>query len=188
MLSDRPAQRHREVAGAFTDLVLATPAWEAPTPVNGWVARDVVRHLTEWFPAFLAAGAGVELARGPTVDDDPVAAWRVHYDAVQELLDDPATSDRILVDPHIGRVPLDRAVDQFYTADVFLHTWDLGRAGGQDVRLDPDFCRALLGGMEGMEDAMRSSGQYGDRVSVPADADVQTRLLGFIGRNPFWTP
>lgn len=162
--------------------------WEAPTPVDGWVARDVVRHLTEWLPGFLASGAGVELTCGPTVDDDPVAAWRVHCDAVQVLLDDPATPGRILANPHIGTVPLDRAVDQFYTADVFLHTWDLARAGGQDVRLDPDFCGALLGGMKGMEEAMRSSGRYGARVPVPDDADVQTKLLGFIGRDPFWTP
>ena len=35
---------------------------------------------------------------------------------------------------------------------------------------------------------MRSSGHYGARVPVPDDADVPTRLLGFIGRDPFWTP
>ena len=38
--------------------------------------------------------------------------------------------------------------------------------------------------MEPYEDAMRSSGQYGPRVEVPADADVQTRMLAFIGRLP----
>jgi uncharacterized protein (TIGR03086 family) len=187
-LSDRPAQRHREIAGAFTDRVLGTQWWDAPAPVSGWVARDVVRHLTQWLPAFLAAGAGVDLARGPSVDQDPVGAWRVHSDAVQALLDDPLTASRVLTNPHIGELPLDRAVDRFYTADVFMHTWDLARATGQDDRLDPDFCADLLAGMEQMEDAIRSSGQYGARVPVPADADLQTRLLGFIGRDPFWTP
>jgi hypothetical protein len=39
-----------------------------------------------------------------------------------------------------------------------------------------------------IEEAMRSSGQYGARVEVPADADVQTRMLGFIGRDPGWRP
>jgi uncharacterized protein (TIGR03086 family) len=187
-LSDRPAQRHREVAGAFTDRVLRARDWDAPTPVAGWAARDVVRHLTDWFPGFLAAGAGVELARGPAVDDDPVGAWRVHADAVQELLDDPATPGHVLANPHIGEVPLDHAVDRFYTADVFMHTWDLARATGQDDRLDPDFCADLLGGLEPMDAVLRSSGQYGPRVPVPDGSDVQTRLLGFIGRGPFWTP
>ena len=184
-LSDRPAERHREVGGAFTDRVHGTRVWDVPSPVAGWTARDVVRHLTSWFPAFLAAGTDIELPRGPTVDDDPVAAWQVHFDAVQAVLDEPATADRILVDRHIGELPLDRAIDQFYTADVFMHTWDLARATGQDDRLDRDFCTQLLAGMEQMEEAIRSSGQYGARVPVPEDADPQTRMLGFIGRDPF---
>jgi len=188
MLSDKPAERHREIAGTFTDRVMGTLRWDAPAPVDGWVARDVVGHLTQWLPALLAASAGVDLARGPAVDEDPVGAWRVHSDAVQALLDDPATAGRLLSNPHIGELPLDRAVDQFYTADVFMHTWDLARATGQQDRLDPDFCNDLLAGMEQMEDVIRSSGQYGPRVPVPDDADVQTRLLGFIGRDPSWTP
>ncbi len=190
-LPEQPAERHRQVAGTFREKVRRAEdagSWDAPSPVAAWTARDVVRHLTDWFPAFLAAGAGVELARGPSMDDDPVACWQVHADAVQALLDDPATAARVLSNPHIGEVPLDRAVDRFYTADVFMHTWDLARATGQDDRLDPDFCAVLLAGMESMEEAIRSSGQYGTRVEVPAGADVQTRLLGFIGRDPSWTP
>ncbi len=185
-LSDQPAERHREVSGAFTDRVRGARAWDVPSPVAGWAARDVVRHLTQWLPSFLAAGAGIELPAGPAVDDDPVAAWQIHCDAVQALLDDPATADRVLVNRHIGELPLDRAIDQFYTADVFMHTWDLARATGQDDRLDPDFCRSLLAGMEPLEGVIRSSGQYGPRVPVRDDADPQTRLLGFIGRDPFW--
>ena len=188
MLSDVPAERHQKIAGAFTDRVLGTLRWDAPAPVGGWVARDVVRHLTQWLPDFLAASAGVDLARGPAVDQDPVGAWQIQCDAVQALLDDSSTASRVLSNPHGGELPLERAVDQFYTADVFMHTWDLARATGQDDRLDPDFCADLLAGMEQMEEAMRSSGQYGARVPVPDDADVQTRLLGFIGRDPFWTP
>lgn len=66
------------------------------------------------------------------------------------------------------------------------HTWDLVRASGQDVSLEPDFCIGLLAGMEPIEHAMRSSGQYGPKVQVPADADPPTRLIGFIGRDPSW--
>lgn len=187
VLPDRPAERHRQVAGLFTDRVRGTRSWDVPSPVAGWAARDVVRHLTGWFPGFLAAGAGVDLPRGPSVDEDPVAAWQVHCDGVQAVLDDPETVQRELANPHIGRVPLDDAIDRFYTADVFMHTWDLARATGQDDRLDPGFCAHLLAGMEQMEPVLRSSGQFGPRVEVPGGSDAQTRLLGFIGRDPFWT-
>jgi len=183
-----PAARHRQIAAVFTDRVRAAGSWDAPAPVAGWAARDVVGHLVEWLPGFLSAGSSVELPTGPTVQDDPVAAWQVHCDGVQALLDDPRTSSLMLVNRHVGEVPVDQAIDRFYSSDVFLHTWDLARATGQDDRLDTDFCAVLLSGMEPMEDLIRSSGQYGPRVPTPDDADVQTRLLGFIGRDPFWTP
>lgn len=181
-----PAEEHRWVAAVFTDRVRGTTpaAWDNPAPVDGWKARDVVRHLLEWFPAFLESGSGVRLPAGPSVDDDPVRAWTVHSDGVQALLDDPATPSRTLSNRHIGELPLDQAVDRFYTADVFMHTWDLARATGQDEKLDPVKCAELLEGMREHEPAIRASGQYGRRVEVPEDSDVQTKLLGFIGRRP----
>ena len=91
-------------------------------------------------------------------------------------------------DRHIGEVPLPEAIDRFYTADVFMHTWDLAMATGQDGTLDPEYCAVLLDGMIPFEEAMRGSGQYGPRVPVPDDAPVQARMLGFIGRDPNWQP
>ena len=181
-----PAEEHRWIAAIFTERVrgAAPSAWDRPAPPEGWTARDVVRHLVEWFPAFLKSGAGITLPHGPSVDDDPVAAWTVHSDGVQALLDDPATPGKMLSNPHTGDVPLDQAIDRFYTADVFMHTWDLSRATGQDESLDKSKCAELLEGMLPLDDLLRKSGQYGPRVEVPDDADVQTRMLAFIGRQP----
>lgn len=178
------AEEHRLVAGVFTARVRGVPAdqWDAQAPVEGWRARDVVRHLVEWFPAFLKSGSGIELPSGPPVDDDPVAAWTVHSDGVQALLEDAATAGRVLTNEHLGEVPLDQAVTMFYTADVFMHTWDLARATGQDETLDAAKCAELLAGMLPLDDMLRASGQYGARLEAPEDADVQTQLLAFIGR------
>ncbi len=185
MTDARPSE-HRRVAGVFTERVLGTTDWDAPAPVEGWEARDVVRHLVEWFPSFLEAGAGVELPRGPSVDEDPVAAWQVHSRRRTGAARRPRDGAKVLTNPHIGEVPLDEAVDRFYTTDVFMHTWDLARATGQDETLDADKCAEMLAGMEPIEEVLRASGQYGPRVEVPDDADVQTRMLGFIGRDPTW--
>ena len=54
------ADRYRRAAGGFSQRVNEVPAdgWDRPAPCEGWVARDVVRHLVEWVPAFwVAAGA-----------------------------------------------------------------------------------------------------------------------------------
>ncbi len=184
-----PTGRHRWVAAGFTDQVRAAEAagaWDRPSPVAEWTARDVVGHLTGWLPGFLANVAGIQLPPGPAVADDPVGAWLTQADAVQVLLDDPATTARELVDPRMGRRPLPEAIDQFYTADVFMHTWDLGRAAGQEVHLDERWCEELFDGMRQMEHVLRDSGHYGPPVEVPAEARAQDRLIGFIGRDPFW--
>jgi uncharacterized protein (TIGR03086 family) len=180
------AERHRRIAGEFSATVAGTApaAWDQPAPPEGWVARDVVRHLVDWFPSFLAGSTGIALPAGPSVDDDPAGAWEHQRAAVQALLDEPRTAEAVHDLPHLGRMPLAQAVDMIYTTDVFLHRWDLARATGQDETLDPATCAELLEGMRPMEAAMRQSGHYGPRVDVPRDADVQTQLLAFIGRTP----
>jgi uncharacterized protein (TIGR03086 family) len=181
------AERHRRIAGEFTDRVQRVADWDAPAPVADWTARDVVEHLVTWLPGFLSAG-DVEVPTGPVAADDPVAAWTFHAAAVQALLDDPERAAAPFAHERVGSMPVAEAIDRFYTPDVFMHTWDLARASGQDVTLEPEFCATLLAGMEPMEEAMRSSGQYGPRVAVPADADPQTQMIAFIGRDPSWQP
>lgn len=180
------AARHRRIAGAFSALVRGTVDWDAPAPVAGWSARDVVGHLVSWLPAFLAAGSQVPPWSGPTAADDPVGAWFAQADAVQALLEDPATADRILENPHTGALPLAEAIDRFYTTDLFMHTWDLARATGQPHDLEEQECAALLAGMEPLDQLLRDSGQYGPRVAVADDASAQDRLIAFIGRDPAW--
>ena len=38
--------------------------------------------------------------------------------------------------------------------------------------------------MEPRDQVLRASGQYGPRVEVPVDADAQTKLIAFVGRQP----
>jgi uncharacterized protein (TIGR03086 family) len=181
------AERHRRIADDFTDQAQQVTDWGLPAPVAGWTARDVVDHLVTWLPGLLSGG-GVEFPAGPTAADDPVAAWTSHAAEVQALLDDPERAAAPFSHPQVGSMPTGEVVDRLYTSDVFIHTWDLARASGQEPSLEPEFCTLLLAGMEPMEDAMRASGQYGSKVEVPADADPQTRLIGFSGRDPAWLP
>lgn len=180
------AVNHREIAEGFARRVRGVTAggWDAPSPVEGWDARDVVRHLVTWLPGFLEGGSDVVLAAVPSVDDDPVAAWSAHAEQVQTVLDDPATDGRAYTSQFTGEMPLARAIDQFYTADVFMHTWDLARATGQDDRLDEQRCKAMYEGMLPLDELLRSSGQFGPRIDVPEDASYQDKLIGFIGRQP----
>src|SRR3954453_8382375 len=149
-MSESAAQEFRQIGGRFAALAAGVRPgrWDDPSPVEEWTARDVVRHLVGWFPPFLADGAGIELPGGPSVDDDPSGAWQHLYDQVLGLLEDPDSAGKVLSNPHIGDVPLPQAISQFFTGDVFQHTWDLAKATGQDATLDPERCAGMLAGME----------------------------------------
>lgn len=187
MLPDAPAERYRVVAHQFSVLVDAVPDWDAPSPVDGWIARDVVWHLVDWFPALMNGSSAIKL---PTRDGgaDPSTAWRMLDAAVQAMLDDPATADAPFAHQFVGEMSVVTATEMLYTPDVFMHSWDLARAAGLPLELDADYAATLLAGMEAMEDVIRSSGHYGTRTPVPTDATVQDELIAFIGRDPAWTP
>jgi hypothetical protein len=99
---------------------------------------------------------------------------------------DGAGSTSSFTHPYAGTHRLAEAIDRFYTADVFMHTWDLAVSAGRDPGLDPQFAKDLVDGMLAMEDVLRSSGQFGPAVAVADDADPVTRMAGFIGRDPNW--
>ncbi len=178
------AERYRNVAAQFTQRVESVPpgAWENPAPCEGWVARDVVGHLVGWMPGFFSRW-GVDLAPGPSVDTDPVGAWAGLSDAIQAALDDPEIAAREADSP-LGRQSLEQIVGMIVISDVLIHTWDLARATGQDETLDADEVARMSGFLEMPDEALRSSGQFGPRVEVPADADPQTQLIAFSGRRP----
>ena len=113
------------------------PGIGSPPSPNGPPATSS-RHLVEWFPGFLAGGTGISCPQGPAVDDDPVGAWRTSATPCRRSSTTRRRRARRSRNPHIGEVPLPDAIDRFYTADVFMHTWDLARATGQDDALDPD--------------------------------------------------
>lgn len=180
------AERYRRVAGRFSERVAEVPAerWEAPAPCEGWVARDVVRHLVDWVPGLLVSGAGLAPPALPSVDDDPAGAWRALDAWLQGLLDDPAVRGRRFSHPMAGDHSLEDAIGVFVLGDVLVHTWDLARAAGLDEALDPDEVAAQYAGMLQADEALRSSGHFGPAVEVPADADPQTKLIAFSGRRP----
>ena len=181
------SERYRLVASQMTARAIAVPdeSWDNPAPCEGWVARDVIRHMVEWMPAFLASGSGVEKAPdGPSVDEDPVEAWQTLTVWLQGLLDDPHIAASEFSHPQAGRHSLEDAIATFILGDVLVHTWDVARATGGDERLDADEVHRMVAGMEPYDDMLRASGQYGPRVAVAADADEQARLIAFMGRQP----
>jgi uncharacterized protein (TIGR03086 family) len=175
--SSDPVVRFGEIASGFTSRVEGVSDWEAPAPVEGWVARDVVDHLITWIRGFLSGG-GVDLP--PLPDDSPERAWSEHVGQLKALLD--ASGADHFAHPQAGAGSLADVLDQFYSSDVFMHTWDLARATGQDETLDAEYSALLLEGMRPIEQLLRNSGHYGPAMPVADDAPPHEQLMAFIGR------
>ena len=177
------AERYERITAQFTDLVRAVPAaaWNNPSPCEGWTARDVVGHLTEWIPAFFGS-QGVEFPAVPSVHDDPVGAWETVQSTISKALADPAMAARQIETP-FNRQSFAETVDMIVTGDVFTHTWDLARATGQSETLDADQLQRMIAAMGSMpEEVLRADGMFGPPIDVPADADDQTKFLAYFGR------
>ena len=177
------AERYERVTTQFTERVRGIPAgsWDNPSPCEGWTARDVVGHLTDWIPGFFGS-QGVVFATVPSVKDDPVGAWEVVQSTIAEALADPDLAARQVQTP-FSTQSFAETVDMIVTGDVFTHTWDLSRATGQDENLDAEQLQRMIAGMGSMpEEVLRADGMFGPRIDVPADADDQTRFLGYVGR------
>ena len=180
------SERYRTVADQFTQVAMAVPeqAWDNPAPCEGWVARDIVRHMVTWIPPFLESGATIDVPEGPSVDDDPVGAWKALSDNMQALLDDPQIAASEFNHERAGRHTIENAIAMFFLNDVLIHTWDLARATGGNETLDAAEVHRMLSEVEPYDEMLRASGHYGPRVAVPDDADEQTKLIAFMGRQP----
>lgn len=181
-----PVARYFAISDNFTALVNNTHDWDAQSPVAEWKARDVVWHLVDWVPGVLNVGANIQLPLRDASENDPAEDWKRFNSGLRSVLVQPTTASAEFAHPQAGTMPLGVAIDMLITPDVFMHSWDLAQATNQPLELDADFASSLLTGMEGIDEMLRSSGQYGPRVIVPESADVQTRLMAFVGRDPAW--
>jgi len=176
------AERYRRLSSAFADKVAAVPEdrWGSPSPCEGWTASDVVQHVVDSSGMFFGF-VGRETPESPSVDEDPVAAFDAVRTAVQADLDDPDRAGTTF-EGFSGPSTFGDAVDRFLAFDLVVHGWDLARATGLDEAIDPAELGRIAEAAEAMGPMLRSSGAFGPEVAVGPDADQQTRLLAFLGR------
>ena len=181
-MSDVP-ERFRNVAAQFTQRAKAVTrdAWDDPSPCEGWVARDIVRHMVAWMPGYFLEARGIDVPEIPSVDADPLGAWETMRDAIQSALDDPAIRTKEQDTPD-GRWTVEQAVNAFGIGDVLIHTWDLARAAGLDDTLDGPEVHRALEALNRSGGRVLENGHFAPSVEVSEDADEQTRLLALTGR------
>ena len=174
--------RYERTAAAFDQRVRAVPAgkWDAQSPCEKWVARDVVGHVVGNHRYMTAQAMGGE-PKEMSADEDPVQAWAEAYDGMHAVAKDRDALAKEVNGP-TGPVPLEQAMGSFMSMDMHVHTWDLARAVGGDERLDPEMSIFAMNMLSPVDEMIRQPNVFGPKLDPPAGADDQTKMLYFLGR------
>jgi uncharacterized protein (TIGR03086 family) len=165
---------------------------EQATPCADWDVRALVRHLVgQDLRNFMISARG-ETANWQAPPEEVRADWAGEFqERAQALLDVWRAADlnRGVTVPGGGEAPLRSRADH-QIAELAVHSWDLVRATGAPVTLDPALAeRALAWSRRMLRPQFRGPGKaFGAEVPVPLDAPAYSRLVGWFGRDPGWTP
>jgi uncharacterized protein (TIGR03086 family) len=146
---------------------------DLPTHCGDWTVRDLAAHLVAAPDNFLAMSRGEEVdwAALPELGEDE---WAERFRAGSEQL----------MQHWSGKTEDEVGMADWQSAEIGVHTWDLLRATGHSIPLDPEVAeRGLAFMQQGMTDENRGDA-FAPAVTVPADAGPYDRLVAFAGRDP----
>ena len=170
----------KSAADGFAERVAAIGAddWTKPTCCDGWDVRALVDHAIgaqRMVPKALGASGAID-----TNDPDLQETWLAVRAAAHTALSAPGALAQTVTLP-FGDMPAEQGLS-FPLGDVLLHSWDLARALGGDIRLNSQACELVLGALTPLDAGIRGPGIFGPKLEAAADADVQDQLLAFVGR------
>lgn len=156
-------------------------SWSSPSPCPEWDARGVVEHVIGFHDVLLLRPLG---SKHRIPKDEPTVRWATTVAMVGSAILD-ADEKVALPGPGGSKLLLTQLLPML-TTEVLVHTWDLAKAVGQPVALDPELCALAYEGALRNEGALRSSEMFRPPVALSGDADAATKLVALLGRDPAW--
>jgi uncharacterized protein (TIGR03086 family) len=153
---------------------------------DDWSVRTLLNHVVSgnfWVPELVSGKTIDEVGDrldGDVLDPDPLSAYDASATAAAAAFREPGAMERP-VGVSYGPVPGAVYCGHRFI-DVLVHGWDLAASTGQDTTLDPELVEACWEVLEPQLDMIKGTGAFGTDVTVPADADRQTKLLAALGR------
>ncbi|HUD11331.1 MAG TPA: TIGR03086 family protein [Candidatus Saccharimonadia bacterium] len=138
-----------------------------------------------WLPDVLKGKTAAEVGSkfdGDLLGDDPKGKFAK---LVEAAIGAVQTCDDLARIVHLsyGDFPV-REYLKHITSFRGFRSYDIARLIGADTTLPPDLVQGLWDKIGPKVEQWRGMGVYGPAVPVPADAPLQDRLLGMVGRNP----
>ncbi len=161
------------------------------TPCADFDLRALVDHFVGTSTAMARLGLGEPLdADDPwggatrAADGDWSARLRRNLDDVARGWSRPEAWEG---DASVGGSSMPRAtLGAMALIEVAVHGWDVARALGRTVELEPTVAAAVEEAVAGTAGLGRQLGAYGPEAPAPSGADALGRALAVAGRDPRW--
>lgn len=159
------------------------------TPDDAWSVRDLSHHMLyelSWVPELLEGKTTGEVGsthEGSLFEDATglAIAWdRAAVRAENEL---ESYQPDAVVHLSYGDSTAEAYLQEAAT-DQLIHAWDLGQAIGINVNFERPIAEEVYNRLKNSN--LQSSGLFAPPVEVPANADLQTRILAITGRSLDW--
>lgn len=156
----------------------------APTPCEDWDLHGLLQHMNRSLLALQEAADVRRVARTDEPDTvrDPVAALR--HRACQ-LLGGWAGARPGGPISIAGRPLTADVLTSAGALEVVVHGWDVGRACGVDRPIPDALAEDLLLIAPVLVTEADRPARFADVVELPSSASAGSRLLAFLGRDPF---
>jgi len=170
---------------------LTADGYMRPTPDTEWDARTLANHMLyelSWVPDIVAGNTIEEVGSkydGDLISTDPSGNWQKAAARARQAVEQcPLDGTSHLSFGDVDNAEYLRQVG----GDLLIHGWDLASTLGMEYRMDPEVARAVYDSMATTRKSWQDSGLFGTEISVPDDADIQTKLLALTGRGASWRP
>jgi uncharacterized protein (TIGR03086 family) len=168
---------------------------DSPSPCAEWNVRQLLEHSIAQHHGFAKAAEGVDQDRAEWLPQplpaDFVAAYRDSADHVINAFAPDDVLDRTFLLAEIEpafRFPAAQAIG-FHTVDYVVHSWDIARSVGAQLKLDDDLLAVGLQIAERVpEGERRLQPGAAFRPGLPSNDDATSldRTLALLGRSPSW--
>ncbi|MEA2453104.1 MAG: hypothetical protein QOG04_1814 [Actinomycetota bacterium] len=160
---------------------------DKPTPCSDWSVRDLINHIVyedKWVVPLMAGKTIAEIGgnafEGDLLGSDPQLAWKLAAEEAKAAAQEPGATERT-VHLSFGDFSGGDYLDQM-TSDHLIHGWDLAKGTEGAVNLDQELMEYVYAWAVPIEEMLKGSGSYGEKIEPPESADLQTKLLAVFGR------
>ncbi len=161
--------------------------WDKISNCAPQTVRDLVNHITSgnlWVKPLIEGKTIAEVGgqfEGDVLGDDPIKAWKDSLAQAIEAFNSEGAGEKI-VHLSYGDFP-GKSYAGDMSLDNLIHGWDIAVSTKQKDDLPEDVVAVVWDLVQPNLKMFQESGIFGTPVEVPESADLQTQLLGALGRD-----